>query len=437
MSKKLDFLLSIVKEAEKISREQFIVEDKYGAENDLVTNLDTKIESFLISKIKESYPEFDIVSEEFNSKKEITKNCFVIDPIDGTINFANNLPLWGIQICCVEGGKRVAAVIDLVRQNELFYADETGAYLNGRKIHARSNELGKSLYSIDGSNNIPAYQKMRKYSSQRRNFGAVCVSCANVAAGRIQACVYRSDKPWDYEPGLFICQMAGAYTKNVSGFHCAAANKELLDILYLETAKNLSDSNLFVLHSLNADTIQFWGVDVKTRIAENGTDVFMPEFPIRAESSFEAFEERLLPYLENGTLNKNSIVVAHSIGNPYFIRFCAKYKFSPKLYIAVAPRAIYGSSYGRTDYMVKINTKSKLEKSELLYIKKNVKVICLYSDEEMGEMQEFDWFERDTGAKKVYLKGYNHFDGAHRIYQIPELVELIKNNLWEKLWKSY
>ena len=95
MTTDVKFLIDIVKEAEEISKEEFSVKTK-GGESDLVTNLDVKIENYLISRIRESYPEYDIVSEEENFKKEVTDNCFIIDPIDGTINFANNLPLWAI-----------------------------------------------------------------------------------------------------------------------------------------------------------------------------------------------------------------------------------------------------------------------------------------------------------------------------------------------------
>ena len=74
-------------------------------------------------------------------------------------------------------------------------------------------------------------KRMRKYSSNRRNFGGVCVSMAFVASGRMHGAVFRCDKPWDYEPGLFICKMAGAKVKSIDGFHAAAMNQEFLDIL--------------------------------------------------------------------------------------------------------------------------------------------------------------------------------------------------------------
>ena len=95
----IEFLKRIVNEANKISKRSFEVHSK-GGENDLVTNLDLEIEKYLIDQIKENYPGFDIVSEELNTNGKVSDNCFIIDPIDGTINFANNLPLWGIQVAC-------------------------------------------------------------------------------------------------------------------------------------------------------------------------------------------------------------------------------------------------------------------------------------------------------------------------------------------------
>ena len=103
MTKECQFLIEIVKEAEKIANQPFKVKTK-GGESDLVTNLDVKIEEYLISRIKSEYPSFDIVSEEKNFSKKPTDNCFIIDPIDGTVNFANGVPLWAIQVACVGGG---------------------------------------------------------------------------------------------------------------------------------------------------------------------------------------------------------------------------------------------------------------------------------------------------------------------------------------------
>jgi len=425
MEKEIDFLKRIVSTANEISKQEFEVSQK-DAEYDLVTTLDLKIEEYLISEIKQHYPNFDIISEEFNNNNKVTDNCFIIDPIDGTINFANNIPLWGIQIACVKNGKTIASVISLPRINEFYWADETGAYLNDKKITITTVPIKNAVFVIDGKNNLPAMQRVRKHTVHRRNFGGICISMSFLAAGRVHGAVFRLDRPWDYEPGLFLCKMAGASICSKKGFHAAAMNKEFLDILELETAKKENTSNIFVLHSLNGDTLKMWGNDVKQTFSEKELDVYLPEFPIRENSNYEKFKEILEFYINNGTLNENSIVVAHSIGNPYFIRFCQELNFTPKAYIAVAPGAVYDYPSSRNDYIVEVNKQAYLKQDSLGYVKNNIETkYCLYSDEDDNNTEKFTRFIEDTGAEAVYLKYYNHFDGYHRIYKIPELVELI------------
>lgn len=234
--KKIDFLKKIVLEANKITLKSFSVENK-GTGHDLVTNLDLEIEKYLISEIKKEYPDFDIVSEEYNTENKVTDNCFIIDPIDGTINFANNLPLWGIQIACVKDGKTVASVISLPRINEFYYADETGAYLNDNKLTIKEVPLKNALYAIEVPDNLSYLFNIEKYSCNKRHFGATCISMAFVASGKIHACIFTEDRAWDYEPGLFLCKMAGASIKSVNGFHAAAMNSEFLNILEQEIKK--------------------------------------------------------------------------------------------------------------------------------------------------------------------------------------------------------
>lgn len=234
------FIKSIIKEAEKISHKNYEVRQKDN-NGDLVTNLDVEIEQYLIKQIKQKYPNFDIVSEEFNPNEKTTENCFIIDPIDGTINFANNIPLWGIQIACKKDGETIASAINLPKIDEFYYADKTGAYLNDKKISVREVPIKNAVYSIIGKNSLPSTEKIRKsYSKNHRNFGAACVAFAFMASGRIHGVNFRVEHPWDYEPGMFICKMAGAKVKSEEGFHATAMNQELLDVLEKETALSKS-----------------------------------------------------------------------------------------------------------------------------------------------------------------------------------------------------
>lgn len=182
--------------------------------------------------------------------------------------------------------------------------------------------------------------------------------------------------------------------------------------------------NIFILHSLNGDTLDFWGQDVKQKFG-NKLVVIMPQFPIRAESRYEKFDTILAKYLENGQLCKNSIVICHSIANPYFIRFCREHNFVPNNYIAVAPGAAYPYPTTRTDYIVEVKKQSYLKPEDIAFADHFKNIYMLYSDEDDKNPDKFDRFSKDFHTKSMYLKGYNHFDGHHKIYQIPELIKLI------------
>ncbi len=188
--------------------------------------------------------------------------------------------------------------------------------------------------------------------------------------------------------------------------------------------------NIFILHSLNSDTLKTWGQDIKKVFEQKDIDVFLPEFPIRENSRYKKFDEVLGEYLKNGQLSEESIIIAHSIGNPYFIRFCKEHNFVPKCYIAVAPGAVYEYPTTRTDYIIEVKKQAWLDNESLLYAKNmNCEKYCLYSDEDDNNPEKFTRFINDTNAKGMYLKGYNHFDGYHQINEVPELVELVRTQV--------
>ena len=231
-----EFIQCIVREAEKLLSQDFAVYAK-GSEGDLVTDTDYLVERFLTEKIQAEYPDFAIISEEFNPDTAMTENCFIIDPIDGTKNFANGLPLWGIQVACRKNGETIASVIDLPALNEFYFADESGAYLNGEKFSVREVPILNAFYAVIGGDVIEAATRMQKYGSTHRVFGAACVAFAFLAAGRMHGVSFRAENPWDFEPGLFLAKQAGAVVKSEPGFHASAMNEEFLEILEDETRR--------------------------------------------------------------------------------------------------------------------------------------------------------------------------------------------------------
>ena len=245
MSKEAEFLIKIVKEASNIITDSFEVKEKDN-NGDLVTNLDYEVEQFLISKIKEEYLNFSIISEEYNSQKELTENCFTIDPIDGTINFAHNLPFWAIQVACIKEGKTCASVIYAPKLNELYYADESGAYLNGKPIHVNNLDINKGVYTIEGPDSIIGEYKMKKINHYYRSICCAALDFAFVASGRYSALNFYYDNLWDYIPGEYLVEKAGGIIHNEPKLHIAANNKEFLKVL-LDNSKINNNEQLTII----------------------------------------------------------------------------------------------------------------------------------------------------------------------------------------------
>lgn len=230
MQKETKFLIKIVKQASKLITPNFVTnaKDEFG---DLVTTFDYEIEKFLTNKLKNKFPNFDIVSEEFNSKAKLTQNCFTIDPIDGTINFANGLPLWVIQVGMIKNGETCCGVIYAPKLGELYYADKTGAYLNNKKIKVNNLPIKNCLYQIDGKSRTGAVERIRKNTKLNRELGSAGLAYAYVANGRLSGEMFRNETPWDYVPGMYIVKQAGGYIIDKKGKHIATSTKEFAKIL--------------------------------------------------------------------------------------------------------------------------------------------------------------------------------------------------------------
>lgn len=231
MTKDCKFLIHTLKQAAKIVDGNFQVMHK-GSGSDLVTSYDFAVEKFITEQIRQNYDGFDIVSEEFNAEKLLTKNCFVIDPIDGTINFANGIPLWGIQAACIKNGKPVAAVIYLPMLDECYYADKSGAYLNDKPIKVLSKPMRNIIGAICDLEKSQLYMKiLGEHYGCGRHLGAASISYAYLAAGKVQYFIAKFSKynPWDYVPGEYICKQAGAYFTFQNGVRFLTSNKQFFE----------------------------------------------------------------------------------------------------------------------------------------------------------------------------------------------------------------
>lgn len=236
MNKDVEFLIKIVRHAENFTNENFetVKKDDWG---DYVTTADKNIENFLIEKLKSAYPTFDIVSEEFNTYNTPTDNCFIIDPIDGTLNFASGLPLFGIQVAIMKNGKVCGAVIDLPKLNEIYYADESGTYCNGKKVCVKKFEKKQALYAIEGRNRIAPLTDLKKNYPHSRVIGCCAVAHSWIAKGIFAGFLFNGNSCWDYIPGQYLVKQAGGFVINNDNLHIVASDKELALELLLQCSK--------------------------------------------------------------------------------------------------------------------------------------------------------------------------------------------------------
>lgn len=227
-SEELSFIKDIVRQAYTRFGCRRPADVLQKTEFDLVTNTDYEIEKFLIDSIKAKYPSDNFHSEEFNSKGEITGRSWIIDPIDGTCNFSNGIPAYGIQ-CALAIDKTVElSFIYLPLFNEEFHAIRTlGAYLNGNILHINTSvPTNNAIISIgDFPHNAPssskrqldAVGKIYEKIAKIRMFGAACIDFGYAASDRTNGCVLITKNAWDISPGILLCQEAGCIVTDLDG----------------------------------------------------------------------------------------------------------------------------------------------------------------------------------------------------------------------------
>lgn len=247
LTRDVKFLIRTARAAAKMVTPNFVTTAK-DDKGDLITNLDTAIERFIVERIKRAYPAFDVLGEEFTPEAKLGPDNFIIDPIDGTINFANGLPIWAVQIAMARAGETCASVIYFPVLRECFYADPSGAYLNGRRIHASGAAFEKSLFACndlfksnpiaDDLNRTGGVKMFGKAIDpkilfrNKREFYCASAYYSWVACGRMGTVAFGSPI-YDHAAGQYICKMAGAYTyhNKETKLGVATTDKRVMSVL--------------------------------------------------------------------------------------------------------------------------------------------------------------------------------------------------------------
>ncbi len=178
---------------------------------DFVTNSDLKAEKIIIDELKKARPNYSIISEEngFENNKD-TNNTWIIDPIDGTVNFLHGVPHFAISIALMSNKEIVSGLIFDPIKNEMFFAEkENGAFFNNHRIKtSKKNNLDDCLFVTGG--------KIKKEPDLAyRKSGCAALDMAYVAAGRYDGYFQNNLNLWDIAAGIVIVQEAGGIINNI------------------------------------------------------------------------------------------------------------------------------------------------------------------------------------------------------------------------------
>ena len=224
----LSYIERLARQAGQILRAGYQQEHQVGYKGviDLVTEVDRQSEDYLLGEIRKDFPDHHILAEESGGTRG-GENQWYIDPLDGTVNYAHNIPIFSVSIAYASNGNlSLAAVYDPMRE-EMFTAERgKGAHLNGHPLRVSSvTELQKSLlvtgFPYDAWNskfdNFDNFVKFGKLSQGVRRLGSAALDLCYVAAGRFEGFWELALNPWDVAGGGLICEEAGARVTNVFG----------------------------------------------------------------------------------------------------------------------------------------------------------------------------------------------------------------------------
>lgn len=219
--KELNYIKKIMIKAGKIIN-YTNVEIEVKNVNDLVTSKDLAVEKFLIERIQKKFPNDKFITEETNSSNVLTNERFwIIDPIDGTTNFANNIDMYSIQLALIENKEPIFSAIYNPKNKEFYYAIKNkGAFLNNVPIKTKSNkDLIQSICTFPDftkvtkthkKNQLILLEKLFDSVAKIKMIGSAAVDFSLLAKGSTDFHLIDKSNLWDYIPGYFLAKEAGA-----------------------------------------------------------------------------------------------------------------------------------------------------------------------------------------------------------------------------------
>ncbi len=195
---------------------------------DFVSSADKRTEKIIVEELLKAHSDYGIVSEEMGVINEKNKDQrWIIDPIDGTMNFLNGIPHFAISIGYEENKEIVCGIIFDPIKNELFFAEKNnGSFLNNSRIRVSNKKKLKDCLLVTGGPKKFSKNKENIFSEYKmisdlvdapiRKFGSASLDIANVACGRFDGYWQSEINLWDAAAGIVIVKEAGGFIDYVN-----------------------------------------------------------------------------------------------------------------------------------------------------------------------------------------------------------------------------
>ncbi len=205
---------------------------------DLVTNVDNQSQGMIFQYLSDRFPDHDFLAEEGLSEERGAEFRWIIDPLDGTTNYAHKFPNFTVSIALEKRKEVVLGVIYDPMREEMFYAvKEEGAFLNERKIRVSSvDDLDKSLVAtgfpydirVTDVNNISHFNNFLTRVQAIRRCGSAAMDLCYVACGRFDGFWELKLQPWDMAAGALVVEEARGRISDFQGHDFSILGTEIL-----------------------------------------------------------------------------------------------------------------------------------------------------------------------------------------------------------------
>lgn len=190
--------------------------------HDLVNQADFMSEKKILSVIKAHFPQHAFLAEESGQGKKQSDYLWLVDPLDGSVNFAMHSPIFSISIALAFKDEVIMGLVYYPIVNKMFTAEKgRGAYLNGRKIKVSAKKkVNQSLVNFCGrapKTAIEVYGKFKGKALDTRQLGSGAIELAYVAVGYTEAVILPDTEPWDIAAGILLVREAGGKVTNFKG----------------------------------------------------------------------------------------------------------------------------------------------------------------------------------------------------------------------------